>query len=153
MAEAKKVTIREVQMADAPLIAKLGNELLDWESEVMEIEERLAHILDKPSDYGFFVAEIDGRVVGFANVMLAMEMRSGHQARMDWVVVSESYRGQGIGKLLMAAVERWAKEHGSRSLKFTSNTHRLDAHKFYEKIGYEKRKEQFQFFKFLSEEK
>ena len=53
------------------------------------------------------------------------------------LVVAEAARGQGIGRALMAAAETWAVERGCVLLEVTSNRRRVDAHAFYERLGYE----------------
>jgi GNAT superfamily N-acetyltransferase len=55
---------------------------------------------------------------------------------MTAVVVDESARGQGIGRLLVAAAEEYFTERGCAMVEVTSNKKRLDAHRFYEQLGY-----------------
>jgi len=38
----------------------------------------------------------------------------------------------------MAAAERWARGHGAAQLHLTTGLHRDDAHRFYERLGYER---------------
>lgn len=147
--EDRKIVIRRAELLDAPGVARLGNDVLGWKASLEEVRERLAYQLDNPDDYGFFVAEVDGEIMGFANVILKIEMKVGKQARIDWVVTDENARGLGLGRKVMEATEKWAKEHGSTTLKLVSGAHRTETHKFYEKIGYEKAKEQYQFKKQL----
>ena len=45
---------------------------------------------------------------------------------------------RGIGKAFMAAAERWALDHGYRSVSLSSNIARGEAHAFYEAIGYQR---------------
>ncbi|MAG34704.1 MAG: hypothetical protein CL878_00420 [Dehalococcoidia bacterium] len=70
-----------------------------------------------------FVAEVDGRVVGFvgARVLQPMDsssrqvMRELSQIRAEVTVlaVSEAHRRQGIGTRLMETVEQWARGRGA----------------------------------------
>ena len=95
------------------------------------------------------MAEADGMVIGFVCAGIRTEILSGLQARIDGVVVDANFRGGGVGRKLMETVEKWAKENGSKTMKLNSNVKRLESHKFYEKIGYTKRKEQVSFCKEL----
>ena len=45
-------------------------------------------------------------------------------------------QGQGIGKKLMSAIEDYALENNISYIRLNSNVRRIDAHKFYESIGY-----------------
>ena len=47
-----------------------------------------------------------------------------------------AYAGAGVGRLLVEAAEEWALERGFDIMGVRSNTLRLDAHAFYEHLGY-----------------
>ena len=64
--------------------------------------------------------------------------RAGPVGRVTALVVDATLRGCGIGRALMAAAERWAAERGCVLLEVTSNQRRVDAHKFYEELGFER---------------
>ena len=55
------------------------------------------------------------------------------------MVVSESYRGQGIGKKLMDFAIQFVKEQGVSLLMLTSNPARVAANNLYVKLGFEKK--------------
>lgn len=142
-----EVVIREAREEDAEIISDLC-EQLSRRISAEDVIERLKIFAGDPA-YSFYVAEADGRVIGFVCTGIRTEILTGLQARIDGVVVESSFRGGGVGRKLMAAAEKWAKENGSETMKLNSNTIRAEAHKFYEKIGYEKAKEQYQFKKSL----
>lgn len=56
--------------------------------------------------------------------------------RVIVLVVDEHRRGQGIGLALMQQAERWLVEQGARTAIINSGKQRLDAHRFYEYLGY-----------------
>jgi GNAT superfamily N-acetyltransferase len=58
--------------------------------------------------------------------------------RITALVVEEAERGRGIGRLLVAAAERELLRAGCGLLEITSNARRIEAHAFYESLGYEK---------------
>ena len=43
---------------------------------------------------------------------------------------------RGVGRALVAAVERWAWSVSARRLQVTSGDHRPGAHAFYQAVGY-----------------
>ena len=47
-------------------------------------------------------------------------------------------QGQGIGSVMMEHAIGFARERGCKSVKLTSNLKRTDAHRFYERLGFEK---------------
>lgn len=142
-----QVTIRTAKMVDAKAIAKLTLQM-DHDMTEEEAVERLKNILDDKTQI-LLVAEVDGKVLGYNSVSANYELLSGVQARINGLVVDESTRGLGLGRKLMEKAEEWAEEKGSKSMKLASNMKRVEAHKFYEKIGYIKAKEQAAFKKIL----
>lgn len=134
------VDIDECKITDAEAIARLSLQL-GHELSVAESSERLKLIANE-STQKLFVARVDNKVSGFVSVTAHFEILSGRQARIEGLVVDEKVRGLGLGKKLMTRAENWAKEQGSKTMKLNSNSVRKEAHNFYEKIGYEKYKEQ-----------
>jgi GNAT superfamily N-acetyltransferase len=65
------------------------------------------------------------------------------------LVVDRGRRQQGIGRLLMAEAERWAREQGCSIVRLWSSKGRADAHAFYRRLGYADVKTQHAFAKSL----
>lgn len=84
------------------------------------------------------VAEADGRVAGTATLYVLPGV--GHEGRplgvVENVVVDERTQGTGVGRELMDEVERRARERGCYKIAFTSNRKRVEAHAFYEHLGF-----------------
>jgi GNAT superfamily N-acetyltransferase len=58
--------------------------------------------------------------------------------RITALVVEETMRGQGIGRALVNAAEVAPTSAGCGLLEITSNARLVDAHAFYERLGYER---------------
>lgn len=142
-----EVKIREAKIEDSQAITDLTLQL-EHDITLDETKERLEHILKDKSQV-ILVAEVNNKVLGYANVKVNYELLNGIQARLEGLVVDSNTRGLGIGRKLMEKVDDWSRKQGSRTLKFVSNMKRVEAHGFYEKIGYEKSKVQQQFKKVL----
>jgi GNAT superfamily N-acetyltransferase len=85
------------------------------------------------------VAEVDGRVVGMCQltVIRHIQEQGGRCAEIESMHVAAAHRGRGIGRVLLdAAVDR-AGTAGCYRVQLTSNTVRTDAHRFYERAGFE----------------
>jgi GNAT superfamily N-acetyltransferase len=96
-------------------------------------------IEDDPNNE-LIVAERDGEIVGTLQLTFtpSISFQGGKRATVESVRVDEKYRGQGIGhELLLWAIER-AKTKGCISLQLTTNSERIDAHRFYENLGFSK---------------
>jgi GNAT superfamily N-acetyltransferase len=57
--------------------------------------------------------------------------------QLSLLVVDETWRSRGVGRLLVEAVERWTRERGCHRIVVTTALRRTDAHAFYERIGYQ----------------
>jgi len=58
------------------------------------------------------IAERDGRIVGTAQLELAMKLNARHRAEVNKVLVDPSCQRQGIGRRLMEALEEVARREG-----------------------------------------
>ena len=130
------ITIREARPSDSPDIARLITQL-GYPSSENEIGQRLAALSRLP-EHGTFVAEWNGQVVGLVGAYMdyALEI-SGSYGRLMGLVVEERFRGRGIGKRLLEWIEGWLRERGATRLTLTSGNQRIEAHKFYRRLGYD----------------
>jgi len=88
-----------------------------------------------------FVAELDGRVVGFATLLSQCssgELDDGDLefALLSDIVVREDCRGQGIGRQLLESVEEQAREDGARWLRVSVLARNQLARQHYESAGF-----------------
>ena len=66
-------------------------------------------------------------------------MPTGGKAWIEDVVVDETFRGQGLSKLLVAHAIEFTKSKGIPSLMLTSNPKRIAANKLYQAMGFERK--------------
>jgi GNAT superfamily N-acetyltransferase len=130
-------SIRAATLDDAPALAALATHM-GYPATPEAMHERLARIVGR-DDYETFVAERDGRAVGFVGVMHGLSyVYDPPYARLLVLSVEPGERGRGMGAALVAAAERWARERGAAQLHLTTALHRDGAHRFYERLGYER---------------
>lgn len=89
-------------------------------------------------DIIFVVARDGAKVIGMAAGYLIVKFgkKIGY---IEEVVVSEAYRGQGIGRKLLELIIEEAKKARTRQLYLTSREGRTAANALYQKLGFEKR--------------
>ena len=151
-AGAEMVEVRPARPQDAGSLAALSNQL-GYPSSREEVDRRLRRILPD-AGHAVFVAEagIESRpgrgsdaarqdsprpgLAGWVHVFVEHTVESDATAEIGGLVVGESWRGAGIGRLLMERAERWAREAGCGSVTVRSNVIRERAHAFYERLGY-----------------
>ena len=86
------------------------------------------------------VVETGGEVVATFQLTLMRVMAGPGALHLDVEAVRTASRmqGQGIGSVMMEHAIGFARERGCKSVKLTSNLKRTDAHRFYERLGFEK---------------
>jgi GNAT superfamily N-acetyltransferase len=97
-----------------------------------------AEILQQP-DNEMVVGIQDGSIIATLQITFipGLGYGGGWRAQLESVRVREDLRGQGIGaKLVEWAIER-ARVRGCRIVQLTSDIRRVDARRFYERLGFE----------------
>jgi len=85
------------------------------------------------------VADRGGIVVGVATGHVFPSIHSSVPAAwLTTLVVDRDTTKAGIGRLLVGAIEDWARPHGAVRISVASGKHRDGAHAFYERLGYER---------------
>jgi GNAT superfamily N-acetyltransferase len=140
------IKIRKAQAGDAKRVAKLSGEL-GYPSNTEAMRRRLKAIAWDP-DHTAYVAEVKGGgIVGWAHAFITRSLLVEPFLELGGLVVTSSQQRQGVGKLLMIAVEGWARRKGVNTIRVRSRSNRKAAHAFYREIGYQQLKTQETFFK------
>lgn len=88
----------------------------------------------------YICAEIDNKVIGFCAFSVVNNFwQEGYIAYVYAMIVDDSYRSNVIGKNLLEKAFNIAKLNNCKKIELDSGFPREKAHKFYEKIGFEKR--------------
>ena len=142
------VLTRRGTVRDAPRIAVLCQQL-GYPAPPNEIQRRLSQIVGE-EQHALYVAEAaGGRVLGWIHGYVCCLVEVEPHVEIGGLVVEESHRGSGIGRLLLEEIEEWAKARGCSTMRLRSNVVRKDAHRFYVNLGYEIVKRQLDFRKVL----
>lgn len=127
--------IRPATMDDAAALEVLIRQL-GYDENAVDIAVRLAEM--ERAGLVALVAELDGRVVGcLATSIMRVLHRPKPVGRISMMVVEKGLRSRGIGAELVRAAEAWLKGQGCGLVEVTSNLKRKDAHRFYERQGFE----------------
>jgi phosphinothricin acetyltransferase len=126
------VTIRPAEARDAAAVASIYNEGIEDRQATFETRPREASEIDAWFNGApFLVAELDGRVAGFARVTPYSDRCVYEGVGEHGVYVSRSARGGGLGRELLAALARESEQRGYYKLTsriFTTNAASLAAH-------------------------
>ena len=140
------LSFREAAFGDLPaLIALFADDSMGGHGDTTDIAARSAYesafaaIANSPNDQ-LFVGVANGEVVATAQVTFITSLTGRGSTRMliEAVQTRADMRGKGIGARLMGHCLEAARKRNAASVQLTSNSQRLDAHRFYEKLGFEK---------------
>ncbi len=135
------MNIRTARESDLPSIVRLMG-ILEYDAKPpipLAKAKRIFATMKRYPDYRFYVAVIDGRVVGtYALLMMHTMADQGRpSAIVEDVAVDPAHQGHGIGRAMMHHAMRRAAKHNAFKLVLSSNNKRVDAHRFYRNLGFD----------------
>ncbi|MCL2722015.1 MAG: GNAT family N-acetyltransferase [Treponema sp.] len=86
----------------------------------------------------YFLAKDNGIIIGSCYICIIPNLTYNGKSIgfIENVITDEKYRGKGIGKKLMEMAIEYAKENNCYKIILQSGIKRPEAHKFYEKVGF-----------------
>ncbi len=135
------ILIRFGEMEDVDELIELLHELFSLEADFEFNHKRqkkgLELMLAKSPDRMVWVAESGGKVVGMCTVQVLVSTAEGGEAALvEDVVVHADFRGKGIGKKLLVALDQWAAKRGIRRLQLLADKENTPALRFYSRLGW-----------------
>ncbi len=131
--------IRQGTKEDVPAAFQLIQELALFERAPHEVDNTPERMLQdgfgENPVYGFLVAEFNGQIAGISLYYFRYSTWKGKRLYLEDLIVTESYRGKGLGKLLFDATIQKAIEldcYGMSWQVLDWNTPAID---FYKKYG------------------
>ena len=135
------VPVRVTRESDAAEFARL---CAQWGYPIGE--ERCSTCISKvlaSKNEGLNSAEFEpGNLVGWAHVQTRDIIAASSFGEIVGIVVDESSRRRGVGRVLIDRCVQWSLEQGIDKMHVKSNSIRSEAHSFYPNIGYELEKTQ-----------
>ena len=133
----KDISTREFCTSDIEEMAELTVQL-GYKTNADEMANRMSAMKNN-SDYKTIVAVADGKVIGYIGMIkLNYWEKNGCYIKIQALVVSNTARKSGAGRLLIKSAEKWGAENKADLLALTcgNKKEREEAHKFYPKMGF-----------------
>lgn len=145
----------EIRLAvpdDADDIYRINRDSLGYDFPLELTRERLAAVLASDANR-IYVASVKHQVAGYIHAADYDCTYSGSLKNILALAVVPARQGQGIGRVLLAAVENWACQCGCCGVRLVSSFSRTGAHQFYLRCGYVNRKDQKNFVKLFASDR
>jgi GNAT superfamily N-acetyltransferase len=143
VSEPSRLVVREATQHDLEAVLALQREDSFHslsEPEHVSANQRAAFAeIDADPQQQLLVGTLAERVVTTAHVtwIRVLSADGGLYCQVEAVRTASAMRGRGIGAQLMSVIEDEARRRGAARIQLTSNQRRADAHRFYERLGYE----------------
>lgn len=133
------MTIRKGQKQDLPQVLELIKELAHYEKaphEVTNTVERMEKDGFGPNTiYGLFVAEVEEKIVGISLYYWRYSTWKGKRLYLEDIIVTETERGKGTGKLLFDRTMKHALDENCSGMMWQVLEWNEPAINFYKKCG------------------
>ena len=138
-----EVIIRQARSADIEAMAVLISFIFAMEEDFSVDQEKqrrgLEMLLAFPDRSCLLVAEAQQKIVGMCSAQLLVSTAEGGlKALVEDVVIAEAFRGQGIGRKMLAAVSKWAANKGVKRLDLLADRDNKNALAFYDRLGWKR---------------
>lgn len=120
------------------LALKLSEEIdRKAQAEIRIIKKNVRKLFKNP-DAHFIVARSSNKITGFVNFTVRKTiLHSSRSALIDELIVSEKFRGKGVGKGLLSEVVKRCRDLGCCELEVSTLMSNQTARDFYRKCGFE----------------
>jgi GNAT superfamily N-acetyltransferase len=133
------IQVRKGTPEDVPQVFKLVQELAVYEKAADQVSNTPEQMLEDgfgPNPiYGLLVAEVDGKIVGISMYYTRYSTWKGKRLYLEDLIVTESMRGSGLGKMLLNATIAEARATQCTGVMWQVLDWNEPAIKFYESYG------------------
>ncbi len=131
------ITLREAEAKDCPRLLELIQELALYEKAPQEVTVSLEEFVEagfgENPVWKSFVALDGDKIIGLALYYVRYSTWKGCRLYLEDFLVTEAYRGKGVGKLLFERILKEAKERGFNGMNWQVLDWNQPAINFYNK--------------------
>jgi GNAT superfamily N-acetyltransferase len=136
------VIFRKATRADLPtIVALLANDVLGKARDFAVVDdayERAFADIDADSRNHLVVADEGGEIVACMQITYipGLGRHGSERSQIEAVRVRSDRRGSGVGREMMTWAIEQARQRGCALVQLTTDKSRLDAHRFYSRLGF-----------------
>jgi diamine N-acetyltransferase len=130
------VTIRKAREQDFPAILSLIKEFSVFQKTPGKVTITLEQMIKEKNLFQCLIAETgDKEIAGFASYFFTYYSWTGKGLYLDDLYIKDAFRKQSIGKKLLDAVIRLAKDEQCKKVRWLVSGWNKNAIEFYKKMG------------------
>jgi ribosomal protein S18 acetylase RimI-like enzyme len=135
----QNLKIKKAEKSDCKQIMELVRELAVFEKAPDEVTVSMEHFVEsgfgKNPVWEAFVAEVDERIVGMSLFYIRYSTWKGKRLYLEDLIVTEEFRGKGLGKILFDKTIEYGKEKGYSGMMWQVLDWNEPAINFYKKYN------------------
>ena len=139
-----EVLFRLATRDDVPSIVRLladdelGSQRERYEDPLSESYYSAFEQIHNDPNHELIVAERSGEVIGTLHLMFlpSISFQGALRSQVESVRVDKRFQNQGIGSEMMKWTIDRAQQRGAQVMQLTTHNTRVDAHRFYERLGF-----------------
>ena len=142
--------LRDLIATDVKAICEINKEALGYAFSSEETASQLARLSKDPHHFLLgYEDDASHELLGYVHAEVYECLYSNAGFNILALAVLPQSQGKGIGKALLEGLEQETEKRGYKFIRLNSAEHRIDAHAFYEQVGYTCDKLQKRFIKFI----
>lgn len=138
------INIKEAEYSDLPSIVELlandplGQKREDYQYPLPRKYYSAFSDIDNDKNNYLIVVKDDNKIIGTSQLTIItyLTYQGGKRGQIEGVRIDSSYRGHGIGKLMIEWLINKASEKGCHLVQLTMDKKRLETIEFYQKLGF-----------------
>ena len=135
--------IRKIELKDIEEVFELLDELYENKIEYSKFAQKYKESLKDSSFYGIVAVEENKVVAVCISRVVSRLAKKNDILFIDDLIVNQKCRNTGIGKKIIQTATDYAISKNCGALELTSMIENVNAHRFYENNGFEKRQYKF----------
>lgn len=117
---------------------ELGKQREKLSTTIPSSYQNAFHRIDADPNQFLMVVEADGVIIGTCHLTLmpSLTFQGGLRMNVEAVRIATNYRGEGVGEWMIQQVVSLSRKEGCKIIQLTTDKQRVDAKRFYEKLGF-----------------
>ena len=142
--------LRNLLLTDVESLSQINEQALGYSFSTEKTAQQLVKLIQ--DSHHFFIGFEDVKshqLLGYVHAEVYQSLYSDPGFNVLALAVLPDQQGKGIGKTLLQGLEQEAKQRVYAFIRLNSADYRIEAHAFYEHVGYSCDKLQKRFIKFI----